>query len=118
MGEPEEVLDELIEPVIVVDAVCELDILELAELVFVIAIVLDTKELAVGVLDLTEESDKKGVELVVLDPNVVLVLVLDSGTVYVNIDENVLTLLIRALTLRADVLVDVLLDVVDKLGTT
>lgn len=75
MGEPEEVLDELIEPVIVGDALGVLDVFTLEVVVFVIAIVLENKELAVGVLDLTEESDKKGLELVVLDPNVVLVLV-------------------------------------------
>lgn len=118
MGEPDEVLDELIEPVIVGDAVCELDILELAELVFDTIIVLDTKELAVGVLEGAGEYDAKALVVDDLDVVAVLVLVLDSGTVYVNSDEYVCLLLGRELTLRADVLVDVLLDVVDKVGRT
>lgn len=118
MGEPEEVLDELIDPVIVVDEVGVLEILPLVLAVLDTIIVLEAKELAVGVLEGAGEYDGKEVGLDVLDSSVVLVLVLDSGTVYVNIDENVCLLLGRALTLRADVLVDVLLDVVDKVGIT
>jgi len=62
------------------------------------------------------EVVNKGLELDVLDCIALLVFIRVPGIVYVNTGVNVLILLGRALTLRADVLVDVLLADADMVG--
>lgn len=84
--------------------------------VFDPTIVFEIKALDDGVFEGAGEVVCKGLELDVFDSIALLVFIRVPGIVYVNIGEYVNLLLIWAETLRAEVLVDVLLAVADMVG--
>lgn len=79
-------------------------------------IVLEAWGLDDGIFEGAGETVCKGLELDVLDSIALLVFIRVSGTVYVNTGECVNLLLIRDDTLRAELLVDVLLADADIVG--